>query len=129
MWVTPTLTQYPCRRADCTAIFDYPPYLTPSFEELIEAGIRLMSRHPGTTFITAHTGWYSENLKFVGEQMLDELPNMVTDFSARIRWLGIQPYSARKFFITYQDRILFGIDGTPSPRLYRAYFRLSENAV
>jgi len=100
----------------------------PSFEELIEAGIRLMSRHPETTFITAHTGWYSENLKFVSEQMLDELPNMVTDFSARIRWLGLQPYSARKFFIAYQDRILFGTDGTPSPELYQAHFRFLETA-
>ena len=52
----------------------------PSFEELIEAGIRLISRHPATTFITAHTGWYSENLKFVSERMLDKLPNMYTDF-------------------------------------------------
>ena len=51
-----------------------------------------------------------ENLKFVGEEMLDRLPNMVTDFSARIRWLGIQPRAARKFFIEYQDRILFGTD-------------------
>jgi predicted TIM-barrel fold metal-dependent hydrolase len=100
----------------------------PSFQELIEAGIRLMSRHPGTTFITAHTGWYSENLKFVSEQMLDELPNMVTDFSARIRFLGIQPYSARKFFIRYQDRILFGTDGTPSEEFYQAYFRFLETA-
>ena len=100
----------------------------PSFEELIEAGMRLISRHPGTTFITAHTGWYTENLKFVSEQMLDELPNMYTDFSARIGLLGIQPYSARKFFITYQDRILFGTDGTPSPQLYQAHFRFLETA-
>jgi len=100
----------------------------PSFEALIEAGIALMSRHPETTFITAHTGWYSENLRFVGEQMLDELPNMVTDFSARIGLLGIQPYSARRFFMTYQDRILFGTDGTPSPQLYQAHFRFLETA-
>jgi predicted TIM-barrel fold metal-dependent hydrolase len=100
----------------------------PSFEELIEAGIRLMKRHPETTFITAHTGWYTENLQFVSEQMLDELPNMYTDFSARIRWLGIQPYSARKFFVRYQDRILFGTDGTPCLQLYQAYFRFLETA-
>jgi predicted TIM-barrel fold metal-dependent hydrolase len=100
----------------------------PSFEELVEAGIRLMSRHSETTFITAHTGWYTENLKFVSEQMLDELPNMYTDFSARIRFLGIQPYSARRFFITYQDRILFGTDGTPSRQFYRTYFRFLETA-
>jgi predicted TIM-barrel fold metal-dependent hydrolase len=62
----------------------------------------------------------------VGEQMLDELPNMYTDFSARVHWLGIQPYSARKFFIAYQDRILFGTDMTPSPQLYQTFFRFLE---
>jgi len=100
----------------------------PSFHELIEAGIRLIAKHPETTFITAHTGWYSENLKFVGEQMLDKLPNMYTDFSARISLLGIQPYSARKFFIKYQDRVLFGTDMTPSIEVYRTFFRFLETA-
>jgi predicted TIM-barrel fold metal-dependent hydrolase len=100
----------------------------PSFQELIDAGVRLMARHPETTFITAHTGWYSENLEFVGEQMLDQLPNMYTDFSARISTLGRQPYSAREFFIRYQDRILFGTDMTPSPQMYQTFFRFLETA-
>jgi predicted TIM-barrel fold metal-dependent hydrolase len=100
----------------------------PSFQELIEAGIQVMARHPQTTFITAHTGWYSENLKFVGEQMLDRLPNMYTDFSARISTLGRQPYSAREFFMRYQDRIIFGTDMGPSPQMYRTFFRFLETA-
>jgi predicted TIM-barrel fold metal-dependent hydrolase len=98
----------------------------PGFLELVEAGIRLMARHPDTTFITAHTGWYTENLAFVAEQMLDRLPNMVTDFSARINTLGIQPYAAREFFIKYQDRILFGTDNTPSEGMFRTYYRFLE---
>jgi predicted TIM-barrel fold metal-dependent hydrolase len=98
----------------------------PSFLELVEAGIRMMSRHPKTTFITAHTGWYSENLRFVAERMLDQLPNMYTDFSARTRWLGRQPHSSRKFFLKYQDRILFGTDATPSVEMYQTYFRFLE---
>lgn len=100
----------------------------PSFEELVEAGIRVMARHPRTTFITAHVGWYSENLRFVGEQMLDNIPNMYTDFSARISTLGRQPYSAREFFIRYQDRIVFGTDMGPSPQMYRTFFRFLETA-
>lgn len=100
----------------------------PSFEELIEAGIRVIARHPGTTFITAHTGWYSENLKFVSEHMMDKLPNMYTDFSARLYILGRQPYSTREFFIRYQDRIVFGTDLTPSPEMYRTFFRYLETA-
>jgi len=102
------------------------PY--PSFMSLIEAGVRLMARHPKTTFITAHTGWYSENLRYVGEQMLDKLPNMYTDFSARLGWLGRQPYSAREFFLKYQDRIVFGTDMTPEPAMYRTFFRFLETA-
>jgi len=98
----------------------------PSFLELIEAGIRLIARHPRTTFITAHTGWYSENLRFVGEQMLDRLPNMYTDFSARVSILGRQPRMARQFFLRYQDRILFGTDETPSPETYQLYYRFLE---
>ena len=74
----------------------------PTFRELIAAGVSLMARHPRTTFITAHVGWYSESLRFVGEEILDRLPNVYTDFSARLRWLAPQPYSAREFFTRYQ---------------------------
>jgi hypothetical protein len=45
--------------------------------------------------------------------------------------LGRQPYSARKFFIKYQDRILFGTDRYPGktvqPR-YKIYYRFLETA-
>jgi hypothetical protein len=40
--------------------------------------------------------------------------------------LGRQPYSARDFFIKYQDRILFGVDMPISPEIYRFYFRFLE---
>lgn len=100
----------------------------PDALDLINAGIRMMSRHPKTTFITAHTGWYSENLRFVGEQMLDKLPNMYTDFSARLLTMGIQPYSSREFFLKYQDRIAFGTDTTPTVERVAPYFRFLETA-
>ncbi len=97
----------------------------PSFEELMKQLINLMEKHPETIFITAHVGCYAENLKFVG-RMLDEHPNVYTDFSARIGYLGRQPYSAREFLIKYQDRILFGTDNTPSVEVYRRYYRFLE---
>ena len=60
----------------------------------------------------------------------DENQNVLIDLSARIDELGRQPYSAREFFIRYQDRILFGTDmpaDTPeSERMYRTYFRFLE---
>jgi predicted TIM-barrel fold metal-dependent hydrolase len=40
--------------------------------------------------------------------------------------LGRQPYTARRFFLKYQDRILFGTDGAPSIELYQEYYRFLE---
>ena len=53
-------------------------------------------------------------------------PNLVVEFASRINELGRQPYSSRRFFETYQDRILFGTDGPwPEARL-RIYWRFLE---
>ena len=41
---------------------------------------------------------------------------MYVEFDARISELGRQPYSARRFLIKYQDRVLFGTDTAPEPR-------------
>jgi predicted TIM-barrel fold metal-dependent hydrolase len=40
--------------------------------------------------------------------------------------LGRQPYTARKFFIQYQDRILFGTDASPDIDSYRLFYRFLE---
>ncbi|MEX0867478.1 MAG: amidohydrolase family protein, partial [Pirellulales bacterium] len=40
--------------------------------------------------------------------------------------LGRQPYTARKFFIDYQDRILFGTDGPRHPLRYTYHWRFLE---
>jgi predicted TIM-barrel fold metal-dependent hydrolase len=66
-----------------------------------------------------------EDLAAVGE-LLDANPNVLIDFSARIDELGRQPYTAREFFLRYQDRILFGLDMPVSAEAYRCYFRLLE---
>jgi predicted TIM-barrel fold metal-dependent hydrolase len=99
----------------------------PSFEVLIRALYHLIETHPRTTFITAHVGCYPENLGFVS-QMMDRYPNLYTDISARIAELGRAPYSARDWFLTHADRILFGTDNTPRPRMYQTYFRFLETA-
>jgi len=53
---------------------------------------------------------------------------MHVDIAARIAELGRQPAKARKFFDTYQDRILFGTDtlGLAPEHFYEAYFRFLE---
>jgi predicted TIM-barrel fold metal-dependent hydrolase len=97
----------------------------PPFMEIMDGFKNLVTRHSSTTFIGAHIGCYAENLEWVG-QMLDVCPNYYVDISARFSELGRQPYSARKFFIQYQDRILYGSDMGPDLDVYRLNYRLLE---
>lgn len=107
----------------------------PQFDALIAARNRMMARHPNTHFIVLHVGNYAENLQNVSEN-LDRFPNMTVDTAARIGELGRQPRAARKFFDTYQDRILFGTDASPhapevpqqifGDKLYEIYYRFLE---
>jgi len=83
------------------------------FDELVESGKTLLRNNPNTRFIIPHIGGIAEDLARVGE-MLDEFPNMYIDTSERIAELGRQPYSARKFIIKYQDRIIYGTDLVPN---------------
>ncbi len=93
--------------------------------ELLAQRNRMIAAHPGTTFLLPHVANHPENLAAVSE-LLDRFPNVVIDFSARIDELGRQPYTARDFFLKYQDRILFGLDMPVSVEAYRCYFRLLE---
>ena len=97
----------------------------PSKTELLQHRDNLIRKHPNTTFILAHVANFAENLAYVS-RLLDENPNVYIDFSARMDELGRQPYSAREFFIRYQDRILFGSDMPASLEMYRCYFRFLE---
>ena len=97
----------------------------PSKEAILEARNRMFARHPNTTFISLHVGNWPENLDYVSD-VLNRLPNVVVEFGAREAELGRQPRRARKFFLEYQDRILFGTDMTPGEELYRNYLRWLE---
>ncbi|MGB8984135.1 MAG: amidohydrolase family protein [Anaerolineales bacterium] len=103
--------------------FTSPPF--PPFMHILNGLRNLVSRHRNTTFIGAHVGCYGENLGWVGE-MLDECPNYFIDISARLGELGRQPYTARKFLIQYQNRVLFGSDMSPDLEAYRLYYRFLE---
>lgn len=104
--------------------FPSPPF--PPFLSILEAFQRLVKRHHATTFIGAHVGCYAENLGWVAA-MLDACPNYAIDFSARIGELGRQPYSTRRFFMDYADRIVFGTDHGPSLDAYQLYYRFLES--
>lgn len=97
-----------------------------TFEQLMEYQERMIAENPETTFIVAHFGSYSENLAQVG-RWLDAYPNMNVDIAMRISELGRQPYTSRKFFEAYADRILFGSDFTPVDMdAYNIYYRFLE---
>lgn len=103
--------------------FPAPAY--PTFLSILEGLANLVARHPRTLFIGAHVGCYAENLSWVGE-LLARCPNFHVDISARLGELGRQPYTARRFFLQYADRILFGSDFGPGLESYRCYYRFLE---
>lgn len=103
--------------------FPSPPF--PAFETVVSALANAVARHPQATFIGAHVGCYAENLGWVAN-LLDRCPNFYVDFAARVAELGRQPYSARRFFLKYADRILFGTDMGPDLGFYRIYYRFLE---
>jgi predicted TIM-barrel fold metal-dependent hydrolase len=97
----------------------------PSHAELLAAFLRVVKRHPRTTFVGAHAVSNAEDLAALG-QWLDEHPNLSLDIASRIAEFGRQPFTARRFFLKYQDRILFGTDGPwPEERLH-LYWRFLE---
>jgi len=95
-----------------------------SFNELMTERDNLFRRHPKTTFIAAHFGWHANDLGRAA-RMLDEFPNVHVEMGAILYDLGRQPRAAREFFITYQDRILFGKDAF-QPEEYPYYWRVLE---
>jgi predicted TIM-barrel fold metal-dependent hydrolase len=113
---------WPPRRAGAAELDDA---RVPSFDEVMAAFRRLVEGHPATTFIGAHVGCAAEDLDWVSE-MLDACPNYAVDVAARLGELGRQPYTAREFFMSHQDRIVFGTDGDPDPGEYRRWYRFLE---
>ena len=96
------------------------------WKQIIEEQHNMFKKHPNTTFINAHMGWYANDLGTLGK-LLDELPNMNVGIGAIIAELGRQPRFAKAFFIKYQDRILFGKDSW-KPKEFPTYFRVLESA-
>ncbi len=96
-----------------------------SREELLAQRNRVFARHPRTRFVAAHMGEQPEDLAALAET-LDAHPNVQLDMSARVAELGRQPFTARRFFLRYADRILFGADLLPEETMYRLHYRFFE---
>jgi predicted TIM-barrel fold metal-dependent hydrolase len=97
----------------------------PSKEILLAQRNHVFEKHPHTTFVALHVANWPENLNAVSA-WLDKYPNMYVEFGARQAELGRQPRRSRKFFLDYQDRILFGTDSEPEEAMYANYFRWLE---
>lgn len=105
----------------------------PSRETILKGRENVIKQHPDITFIGAHMGMNAEDLSYIG-YLLDTYPNYYIETSTVLSELGRQPYTAREFFIKYQDRILFGTDGGSLfgvkgwsvTKFYLAYFEFLE---
>ena len=97
----------------------------PSHDEYQEFRNQALADCPNTKFICCHQGNYPENLAIVAETF-DRYPNFYVDMSERLGELGRQPYTARKHFIKYQDRIVFGSDRSASEWTFRTHWRFFE---
>jgi predicted TIM-barrel fold metal-dependent hydrolase len=97
----------------------------PDRQVLLDQLHRVIGKHPKTTFINTHFGNNAEDLASVARK-LDQYSNMYVDIDARISELGRQPYTTRRFFLKYQDRIMFGTDTKPNRESYRIYYRFLE---
>ena len=98
---------------------------TPGFEAMQHRFQEVLRRHPHTIFVAVHAFNLANDLGRVGE-LLDRYPNVQVDFAARMWELARQPFSARRFFLKYADRILFGTDNDPTPAMYLAHARQFE---
>lgn len=101
-----------------------PPGEFPTWEQLMAEQRRVFERHPDTTFVAAHLDWMGNDLGRLGD-LLDACPNVYTEIGAVLAELGRQPRTAKRWFVEYQDRVLFGKD-TWVPSEYHVYFRTLE---
>jgi len=82
----------------------------PSHATLMAARDNVLAKHPKLRMIGAHLGSLEYDVDEVAAR-LDRYPNFAVDISARLSDLAVQDSAkVRDFFITYQDRILFGTD-------------------
>jgi len=87
----------------------------PTREQLLEERDRVIARHARTTFLLIHLANNPEDIDYVAD-LLRKYPNVYVDTSARLPEIGRHPVDkVRRFFIEFQDRILFGTDFAVSP--------------
>jgi hypothetical protein len=91
----------------------------PTYEEQMAARDRMLDRNPQIKFMGAHMAsleWSVDRLA----AFLDRYPNAVVDLAARMGQVQFQSNQdrekVRRFFIRYQDRLLYGTDTAQNAR-------------
>lgn len=96
-------------------MFAHPEW--PSYEEQLAARDRLLERHPQLQFVAVHLASLEWSVDRVSE-FLRLHPHASVDLAARLVHLKLQASAdlqkVRRFFIDYQDRILYATDLTRS---------------
>ena len=90
----------------------------PSWEDQMAARDRMLDAHPGLHFVGMHMASLERD---VGElaAFLDRYPGATVDIAARIGQIQSQSQhdreKVRRFFVKYQDRLLYGTDVEQEP--------------
>ncbi|TLF45828.1 amidohydrolase [Maribacter aurantiacus] len=93
----------------------HPEY--PSYEDQINARDNMLKKHPNLNFMGAHLGSLEWSLEELAKR-LDAYPKMRVDIT-RMPNLKLHTFNdrqkTREFFITYQDRLIYGTDTAINP--------------
>jgi alpha-galactosidase len=85
----------------------------PSYEEQIAARDRMLDKHPRLAFVGVHLASLESDVGRIAD-FLRRYPNASVDLAARLPHLQLQASrdreKVRRFFIEFQDRILYGSD-------------------
>jgi hypothetical protein len=90
----------------------------PSWEDQIAARDRMLAQHPTLRFIGMHMASLERNVDELAA-FLDRFPTAVVDVAARVGQIQYQSQhdreKVRRFFIRYQDRLIYGSDIEQEP--------------
>lgn len=104
----------------------------PGYEDHMAVRDRFLEAHPDLPFVGAHMASLEWNVDRLSA-FLDRFPAASVDLAARMSQVQYQavrePAKVRAFFITYQDRLLYGTDLTQEPGGDPHAFRRSAHAV
>jgi predicted TIM-barrel fold metal-dependent hydrolase len=85
----------------------------PSYEQQIAARNRMLEKHPDLVFVGVHLASLEWDVDRIAE-FLRRFPNASVDLAARLSHLELQAVRdrerVRRFFVEFQDRILYGSD-------------------